>query len=642
MKGECHPEELEYEHACHESMVEEDIYLCEQLLQVFDRVHYLVDKDRFMEDLCSTDGGTPEEIGTSLCSHNTGALNEKAMSLTRMDQYNGVSWEEKSLCRLCGAEYGDKKTLYQHLRREHLVPVQEVLIYNKDELKAMAKNMVADDEVRKRMYRLLGLPMSEWDVMELILKFGIYKNSTRPRGYMDKEFPYIPTSMGELRSMMADGERLRCSEFQFKEALDSLNLSIKSEELLMDFIAYSICAGRKVQVRLSDEVFPCDFDLIRYRMSHVMNDVVDLASLTGGLYLDPKTMSEELTIHLIDRDIIQIIPHPSRDRRSSSLGDHYQLSPWIAKLLITPFVKDLMEPEKPVEKKRFEGFLEEGEVVMKDSRSRVPSVKFEHVILPVDIKGAIMEQMLTKEQKDRLMNEWGFKQNMEGSKSTVLLFTGPSGTGKTYMAKAIANELDRPLHTVDFSSIPGMWLGSSERNLISVFRKCEKENMVLLLDECDFLLRQRNENSRHGERVRDGLVNIFLREIEARELTIVMTTNLASSLDRALKRRISLTVNFPRPDVEMRKKIWKLNIPTPRCVHKDVDTDKLAEDHELTGGQIKNVMFNAAKKAVKLGRRSILNSDILEMIRRELQKDEDMRYDINKGLGEKDRDPMYS
>jgi len=54
------------------------------------------------------------------------------------------------------------------------------------------------------------------------------------------------------------------------------------------------------------------------------------------------------------------------------------------------------------------------------------------------------------------------------------------------------------------------------------------------------------------------------------------------------------------------------------------------------------VVFKAAKKAVKLGKRSIMNCDILEMIRRELQKDDDMSYDINSGLGEKDRDPMYS
>ena len=71
----------------------------------------------------------------------------------------------------------------------------------------------------------------------------------------------------------------------------------------------------------------------------------------------------------------------------------------------------------------------------------------------------------------------------------------------------------------------------------------------------------------------------------------------AGKLDRALERRIALKVEFPRPDRVMRRVIWEKLLPAKMPLAEDVSLDRLAEC-DLTGGEIKNAVLNAARHAL--------------------------------------------
>jgi len=85
-----------------------------------------------------------------------------------------------------------------------------------------------------------------------------------------------------------------------------------------------------------------------------------------------------------------------------------------------------------------------------------------------------------------------------------------------------------------------------------------------------------------------------LQELERFEGVCILATNRKVSLDPALERRLTLKVEFERPDRRMRREIWKRMLPQKMPVAADVEYDELSEA-DLSGGEIKNVVLNAAR-----------------------------------------------
>ena len=75
---------------------------------------------------------------------------------------------------------------------------------------------------------------------------------------------------------------------------------------------------------------------------------------------------------------------------------------------------------------------------------------------------------------------------------------GPPGTGKTAYGQHVAAQLDRPLLLRRASDIISPWLGLTERNLARMFRQAQEEEAVLLLDEADSFLQDRQRDQRSG------------------------------------------------------------------------------------------------------------------------------------------------
>ena len=100
-------------------------------------------------------------------------------------------------------------------------------------------------------------------------------------------------------------------------------------------------------------------------------------------------------------------------------------------------------------------------------------------------------------------------------------------------------------------------------------------------------------------------VNMLLQELERFEGLCIMATNRKLALDEALERRMAVKIDFERPGADLRRQIWRKLVPPSMPIGPDVNFDRLAEA-DLSGGEIRNVVVNAARIALTRDRRGPL------------------------------------
>lgn len=134
----------------------------------------------------------------------------------------------------------------------------------------------------------------------------------------------------------------------------------------------------------------------------------------------------------------------------------------------------------------------------------------------------------------------------------IILLSGPPGTGKTLTAEAVADRTHRPLFYLQAEDL-GINAASLGANIKRVFEMATEWNAVILLDEADVFMAERNPNDIH----RNELVSIFLRELEYFRGIIFLTTNLYHTIDAAFRSRVSLHLLFQSLNREARETVWR-------------------------------------------------------------------------------------
>jgi len=235
------------------------------------------------------------------------------------------------------------------------------------------------------------------------------------------------------------------------------------------------------------------------------------------------------------------------------------------------------------------------------------------VVISQEKKDQILEAISQKENTEMIFETWGFKEVFEKGTAISLLFYGIPGTGKTLMAQAIAEKLDMKFELIGAAEIQSSEPGGAERKIKEIFKKAGKDTVVLL-DECDSLLMDRNQVGH----IMSSQINTLLSEIERFEGVVIFTTNRLGRLDAALERRISGKIEFEFPDEEAREQIWKRMIPKKAPLDKDVSFKKLAK-YPLTGGSIKNCVLNSARRAAYKGLSKINHASFVTAVETEIR-----------------------
>jgi SpoVK/Ycf46/Vps4 family AAA+-type ATPase len=223
---------------------------------------------------------------------------------------------------------------------------------------------------------------------------------------------------------------------------------------------------------------------------------------------------------------------------------------------------------------------------------------FLNCVLPERVRDVIEEALTVVLLKERF-DEWGINENFEKGLTNSILIYGPPGTGKTMITESIAAVLGMNLLKVTSAQIQSQIPGQAERNISEAFSQAKKENAVVMLDECDSLLFSRNGVGA----ILAAEINHLLGELENHDGVVVLTTNRLGCLDEALQRRIIAKVELCLPGFEERLQIWKNLMPKKMPVE-NLRIEKLAE-HELSGGEIKNCILLAARRAISKNLKSV-------------------------------------
>jgi len=215
-----------------------------------------------------------------------------------------------------------------------------------------------------------------------------------------------------------------------------------------------------------------------------------------------------------------------------------------------------------------------------------------------------------------VMDEWGMQKKYSYGRAVSVLLAGPPGTGKTMAATALANELGLELYKVDLSQVVDKYIGETQKRLEDIFVKAENTNMVLFFDEADAIMGKRSETKDSHDKYANSEVAYILQRIEEFDGIVIMATNYVQNIDPAFARRIRYILNIQMPTAEVRYEIWKNLLEGDISTAKDIDLDFLAEQFELSGGNIKNIVLNAAYRAatekVPVSMSHLINSIHLE------------------------------
>lgn len=185
----------------------------------------------------------------------------------------------------------------------------------------------------------------------------------------------------------------------------------------------------------------------------------------------------------------------------------------------------------------------------------------------------------------------------------VLLF-GPSGTGKTLLAKAAATETESNFISVKGPELLSKWVGESEKGVREVFRRAKQvAPCIIFFDEIDAMAPIRGTEA--GTKVGERMVNQLLTEMdgleELRDVVVIGATNRPDMLDPSLLRpgRFDRHVLVPAPDELARLEIFKVHMKDMPLTS-DVDLKALAaQTKDYTGADIEAVCREAAMAALR-------------------------------------------
>ena len=102
-----------------------------------------------------------------------------------------------------------------------------------------------------------------------------------------------------------------------------------------------------------------------------------------------------------------------------------------------------------------------------------PEIGLDRVVLPPDRHAQLREIVTQVRHAAHVQDRWGFKDVLLYGRGVAALFAGPSGTGKTISARAIAGELGMDLLQIDLAQVVSKYIGETEKNLSAVFAAAE-------------------------------------------------------------------------------------------------------------------------------------------------------------------------
>jgi hypothetical protein len=240
---------------------------------------------------------------------------------------------------------------------------------------------------------------------------------------------------------------------------------------------------------------------------------------------------------------------------------------------------------------------------------------WDDLVLEVQVMEAIMEIKTWLEYGEEILS---IKRIKPGYRA---LFYGPPGTGKSLTAALLGKITSRDVYRVDISQLISKFIGETEKNLNNIFNQAENENWILFFDEADALFGKRSKTKGAQDRYANQEVAYLLQRIEDYPGLVILATNMKNNIDTAFSRRFQSMIYFPMPGTQQRLQLWMDIFGKSIKLEDSVDLTRIAQDYEMTGGAIVNVLRHCALVIARRKNKAVTTSDILEGIRREFRKE---------------------
>ncbi|NUL02177.1 ATP-binding protein [Streptomyces lunaelactis] len=232
-----------------------------------------------------------------------------------------------------------------------------------------------------------------------------------------------------------------------------------------------------------------------------------------------------------------------------------------------------------------------------------PRRSLDEVILPDTVRQRVELALDLVAHHTLLYDTWNLRSIDPYRRGTALNLYGPSGTGKSLCAEALAHRLGRSVINVDYAQIESKYVGDTPKNIVRCFEEAHEHGAVLVFDEADSILGSRlsrvSQSADHAVNVSRA---VMLRQLDRFDGLVVFTTNFPRNYDAAFVRRILTHVKFELPDPETLHRLWERLLPEALPIEPGFDRGALAQESAgLAGGDLVNVITGAAAAAARRG-----------------------------------------
>lgn len=220
-----------------------------------------------------------------------------------------------------------------------------------------------------------------------------------------------------------------------------------------------------------------------------------------------------------------------------------------------------------------------------------------------------------------LLTRWEMSKNIKpGYKA---LFHGSPGTGKTLTAALLGKTFGLEVYRIDLSMVISKYIGETEKNLEKIFRRAENKGWILFFDEADALFGKRTSISDAHDKYANQEIAYLLQRLEDYPGLVILASNMRSNVDEAFTRRLQSVIHFQKPQASERQALWKGAFSQTSTFDEGVSIEQIAQQYELSGGSIINVVQYASLMALNRDKQNmtIMQDDILQGIRKEFRKD---------------------
>jgi len=235
----------------------------------------------------------------------------------------------------------------------------------------------------------------------------------------------------------------------------------------------------------------------------------------------------------------------------------------------------------------------------------VPQVSWEQVGGLDEIKDRLKESIEWPLNRPETFEHFGIK-----PPRGIILFGAP-GTGKTLIAKAIANEASANFITIKGPELISKWVGESEKAVREVFKKAKQASpSIVFLDEFESIAGVRRDNSGGGSDAMNRVVNQLLSSMDGVEsmegVIVVAATNRPEMIDPALLRsgRFERVLHIPPPDKASIKEILKIHTESMPLGKFNLD-DLVSRLENYTGADIEAICREAALISMRANKKTV-------------------------------------